>query len=170
VYRYTYTDCAGHDSVYTLTRHVIPGSFSPVADKDTTIHCPSEVQEPVLPVIVSCGHEAVLTLISTSGSHDGCGDSTFTYQYEINGQPYTWNYTIHFEPQDFTIGVPNGRDTVACASAMTMPTLPAVTDACGRALTPVDTTVPAIPACDGSVDYIFNYRDCFGHTHPWTFT
>ena len=37
VYRYTYTDCAGHDSVYTLTRWVIPGSFSPELNKATTV-------------------------------------------------------------------------------------------------------------------------------------
>jgi hypothetical protein len=45
----------------------------------------------------------------------------------------------------------------------------AVTDACGRAITPTVTT-PSPVTCNGTMVYTFTYADCAGHTHDWTYT
>jgi hypothetical protein len=56
-----------------------------------------------------------------------------------------------------------------CPSDAVAPTPPAVTDACGRAITPTVTT-PSPVTCNGTMVYTFTYADCAGHTHDWTYT
>ena len=176
-YRYTYKDCAGHDSTYTLTRYVIPGSFTAELDDDTLVHCLTDVVEPVskLPMITNCGSIVAMQLVSTSGTgslSEGCGDSTYTYKYEVNGTEYLWHFVYRVSPLDYEITAAPGRDTVSCPEEATIDNivLPVVTDACGKRLTPVDTTRSALPSCEGNVVYTFKYQDCAGHNHNWTHT
>ena len=82
-----------------------------------------------------------------------------------------WPYTI--EVEEFTITEPSGSSTVACLSAATMPTAPAVDDNCGNALTPSDTTIVDSPnplTCEGTRTYTFTYTDCEGNQKDWTYT
>jgi hypothetical protein len=58
--------------------------------------------------------------------------------------------------------------TVNCPSDAVAPTHPAVTDACGRAITPtVNLAISCLPV---TVRWYIpsTYADCAGHTHDWT--
>jgi hypothetical protein len=58
---------------------------------------------------------------------------TFTYA-DCAGHTHDWTYTYTIAAPDFTLPV-NGSSTVNCPSDAVAPTPPAVTDACGRAIT-----------------------------------
>ena len=69
---------------------------------------------------------------------------------------------------DFTLPV-NGASTVNCPANATLPTAPAVKDACGNTITPT-VVAPSPIACNGTMVYTFTYTDCAGHSHDWTYT
>ena len=171
-FRYKYTDCAGHDSIWKYIYTINPETFQPRENDTIKVFCVSAIQLPPLPSITNCGTEVELTPSeNTSTLSDGCGDSTFVYTYVVNAVTYTWSYTYRVEPADFSITAANGRDTVDCAGDIHRPTLPQVTDYCGRVLTPVDSTIPTtLPDCEGSVVYRYFYEDCAGNRHEWNFT
>ena len=171
-FRYKYTDCAGHDSIWKYIYTINPETFQPRENDTIKVFCVSAIQLPPLPSITNCGTEVELTPSeNTSTLSDGCGDSTFVYTYVVNAVTYTWSYTYRVEPADFSITAANGRDTVDCAGDIHRPTLPQVTDYCGRVLTPVDSTIPTtLPDCEGSVIYRYFYEDCAGNRHEWNFT
>jgi regulation of enolase protein 1 (concanavalin A-like superfamily) len=61
---------------------------------------------------------------------------------------------------------------VACLTAATAPTLPAVTSNCGETLTPsapVITDSPDPLTCEGTRTYAYTYADCEGNTATWSF-
>lgn len=64
---------------------------------------------------------------------------------------------------------PTGNATLSCASQVTLPTPPQVTDACGNVLTAGTPTVSTFPTCNGQVEYTFTFVDCAGHSHDWKF-
>src|SRR5678815_3256241 len=85
------------------------------------------------------------------------------------GNTATWTYTYTIDMPTFTVPA-DGSSTVNCiADAQTVPTAPAVQDACGNTLTPV-MTEGADPVCEGPKVYTFVYTDCAGNTATWTYT
>ena len=63
----------------------------------------------------------------------------------------------------------NGASTVNCPANATLPTAPAVKDACGNDITPT-VVAPSPITCNGTMVYTFTYKDCAGHSHDWTYT
>ena len=64
----------------------------------------------------------------------------------------------------------NGSSTVACPSAATAPTVPTVTDNCGRTLTPGAPVVSPDPVCAGTKTYTYTFTDCAGQSYQWVYT
>ncbi len=170
-YVYSYTDCAGNTADWSYVYTVTPEGFTPVANGGSDIHCESEIVDPILPNITVCGTNIVLTLQNkTNNVVSGCGTYIYTYEYEVNGESYTWSYTYNVSPLDFTMPT-NGSSTVSCASQVTAPILPTVTDYCGNVLTPSGPDISGTYVdCDGTVIYTYTYEDCAGHSHNWVYT
>ena len=97
-YRYTYTDCAGHDSVWTFIYTITPDQFIPPADYEENIHCESEALNDTVPAIPNCGEYVdVVTGTHTNNLENGCGDIAYVYNYTVNGTDYTWTHYYHVQ-------------------------------------------------------------------------
>ena len=182
-HRYRYTDCAGHDSIWTYVYTVTPDAFNPVENVTVNINCVSEVKQPtldgangspVIPVINVCGDTYRPHLDSTSNhvGVGGCGDTIFYYGYTVNAAQYVWSYTYHVEPLPYTMPADDGIE-VECLSAVTLPTAPVVTNPCDTVipstLDHIDTTWTT-ENCEGQIAYVFRYMDCMGRENFWTYT
>ena len=172
---YTYKDCSGETYDWLFIYTVKAPSFTAIPDKESNIHCVSEGIEPTTPDTTVCRQPIVFTLTGSTNnvSAEGCGDITYTYTYTVYTTNYTWKYTYHVSPDDFTIPTVETSKIVDCASAAVAPITPTVTS-CGITITPVlrngYPTSLADGECEGDIVYIYDYTDCAGHTHPWTYT
>ena len=174
-YSYTYTDCAGNAYPWQFVYTVTPGDFTPVADADTTVHCAGDVFTPATPTVEVCEQVISFNLEgATFVTNSGCGDSVYTFNYTVNGNDYTWTYTYHIVPEDFTVSAASGETTVSCMAQVSADSisLPTVTDACNSTLTPGEPTVDStgFNGCQGDVLYTYTYTDCAGHSHTWSHT
>jgi hypothetical protein len=190
-YTWTYTDCEGnsHNWVYTYTVEYEPFTI-PVATAPVTglpaasfyqvISCPASAIQPAIPTILdNCGNVLAPTSpfavlnedMNVIGEPYGCeGWVSYTWTFvdcEGNSQDYTHMWVI--ERNDFTMPS-NGTATVTCSNLITVPTPPVVVSDCGDPITPTFVGVTATPACNGTVVYTWNYADCEGNNHDWTFT
>ena len=171
---YTITDNCGSPATLSQTINVNVADFTLPADGSSTVACIDLATEPTPPTVNdNCG-----TVLSPSdavegGTYNGCsGTRTYTYTYtDCASNRHDWVYTYTIEPQDFDMPA-NGSSTVACASEITAPTLPVVTDYCGNTLTGVlKSGYPTeTPSCEGSVVYMYTFTDCNGTAHDWTYT
>ena len=173
-FRYAYEDCAGHKDTLEYVYNLTPGTFTPKKNDTINVHCIAQITNPKSNIsITNCGEPVTLIDgINTSTLDNGCGDSTFVYNYTVNGVQYTYSYTYQVEPLDFQISVPDGRDTVACYGEVKEPTLPSITDACGRQLQPTGPSITTTgnPECEGTVVYKYTYEDCAGNKKDWFYT
>jgi gliding motility-associated-like protein len=170
-YTYTFTDCEGntHDWVYTYT--IERYDFVMPADSSATITCSSALTLPTVPVVTdNCGTILLPTgpVISTKPICEG--DVTYTYTFtDCEGNTHDWEFTYTIERADFTMPS-NDSSIVSCASAITPPTVPVVTDNCGLIITPTGPVISSTPTCEGDVIYTYTFTDCEGNTHDWTYT
>ncbi|MBQ1731961.1 MAG: SprB repeat-containing protein, partial [Bacteroidales bacterium] len=140
------------------------------------IVAPHELSPSVMPTVTdACGRDISSSrTLTTSPNLSGItceGTAAYVYTYtDCAGHTKTWTFTYTIEREDFSMP-DDGSSTVACASEITAPTLPTVTDACGTALTgtlksgyPTET-----PSCEGTVVYKYTFTDCAGNSHDWTY-
>ncbi len=179
-HRYTYTDCAGHDSVWSYVYTVNPDVFIEQPDETSVVHCVTDIIEPSfdgtpsIPVFMVCGVEyrPVLTLTENNVNEQGCGDSTFTYTYTINAVTHSWSYTYHVTPEPFSLPNDEGT-TVECLSEVTIPESPEVRNSCNTMVVPtlhqID-TIWGTPGCEGTVTFVYRYQDCAGAEDFWRYT
>ena len=102
-----------------------------------------------------------------------CGGS-YTFTLEVDDvcldEPETCESTFTIlGPEDFTMPADDG-ETIACADDLYTPEPPLVNDYCGNAITPTGPVVSNTPGCEGDVTYVWNYEDCEGNNHDWTYT
>ncbi len=172
-YTYTLTDCEGnnHNWVYTYTVERL--DFTPPAPGGSTIACASLATPPTLPTVTdNCGTTLTPSAPAMSGTYSGCeGTIIYTYTYtDCEGNTNNWVYTYTIERLDFTMSG-NGSSTVACASAATPPTVPAVTDHCNNPITPTGPFMSGTySGCEGTIIYTYTFTDCELNTHNWTYT
>ena len=196
-YTYTYTDCAGLDTVWTYTyniQHVTPPAEKPdgvdgyvTAESSKPVECLAYATTPAtLPTVLDvCG--TVLEPLPGSGEYvdditDCEGTRTYKYYYKDCQQlAYEWDYvyTIARTTDPYEVGGPvaTAMNDVACidtADVAHIPAMPVVQDACGETLTPLNANPDADESgysnCHGAVTYTFNYKDCANRTFDWTFT
>ena len=172
-YNFTYTDCSGSTYPWKYVYNVKADAFTPETDGASTVNCVSEATAPTLPTITVCGQPVVLTKQADSPKDkttNGCGTYVYAYDYTVNGQVYVWTYTYTVTPKDFTMP-DNAGTTISCASELKAPALPKVEDACGNVLSPIgEPQVSETPKCEGTVTYVYTYKDCADHSHDWTYT
>ena len=195
-YTYTYTDCAGLDTVWTYTyniQHTTPPAEKPngvdgyaTAPTANTVQCLSNATTPTaLPVVLDvCG--TVLEPLPGSGEYfdtitDCEGTRTYKYYYKDCQQlQYEWRYVYTIDRTDNPTeqGTPVATSmSVACESHAVIDSIaamPVVQDRCGETLQPVNANptanTAAFAACHGQIKYEFVYRDCANLEFPWTFT
>ncbi|MBO7134222.1 MAG: hypothetical protein J6W06_08705, partial [Bacteroidales bacterium] len=174
-YTYTYKDCANLEYVWTYTYTIEYDDFDMPSDGSSTVSCASEISVPTLPNVTdNCGNALTGVLKSGYPTETPSCEGSVVYKYtftDCEGNAHDWTYTYTIEYDDFYMPS-DGSSTVACASAITAPTLPEVTDNCGNALTgtlksgyPTET-----PTCNGDVVYKYTFTDCKGNSHDWTYT
>ncbi|MDL2227308.1 T9SS type A sorting domain-containing protein [Bacteroidales bacterium OttesenSCG-928-K03] len=191
IFEYSYTDpCSGHEEIWRYTYNINPPGFElPDGNHvDITVGCPSEVTEPVppiLPVIYDtiCGSRIPHTLLGYVDSQTPLTcNSTRTYTYRFDdclGNNKVWECTyIIGTASTFVINVPDTVVTVNCVDDIVMPTsdmLPTVYDTCGG-----EVTKPTVPTgifeepdglltCAGSRRYEYTYYDCSGNSATWNY-
>jgi hypothetical protein len=176
-YIWNYADCEGnnHDWVYTYTVEVEDFIANMPVNGSSTVACASLATQPTPPVVNDyCGNPITPTGPITGGTYVDCeGTITYTWNYaDCEGNNHDWVYTYTVEVEDFIANMPpNAGTTVECASAVTQPLPPAVSDYCGDPITPTGPVVGGTYTnCEGTITYTWNYEDCEGNNHDWVYT
>ncbi|NRT14925.1 putative repeat protein (TIGR01451 family)/gliding motility-associated-like protein [Flavobacterium sp. 28A] len=171
VYTYTYTDCALNVSVYKYT-YTIDLTTKPAVPTDTgsTVECLANATQPPAPKVTDkCGK--TLTPVITASTNPTCeGTKVYTYTYTdcaSNVSVYKYTYTIDLTTKPVVPA--DAGSTVECLANTTQPLAPAVTDKCGKTLTPV-ITVSNNPTCEGTKVYTYTYTDCASNVSVYKYT
>jgi hypothetical protein len=99
------------------------------------------------------------------------GTRVYTYSYtDLASNVSYWTYTYTIEYEDFTMPADDGLVVECPDETDVVPTPPTVYDNCGVLITPTGPTVSTKPACEGDRTYVWNYADCEGNIHDWTYT
>lgn len=125
-----------------------------------------------LPIVEDvCGNVLTPTGPAISGTYNGCeGTRIYTYTYtDCAGLDFIWAYTYTIEVEDFVMP-DDGGEIITCSDLLYTPTPPPVNDYCGYPITPIGPFVSPTPPCNGIVTYVWNYEDCEGNNHDWTYT
>jgi hypothetical protein len=172
---WTYTDCAGfsHDWTYTFT--IEYEDFTMPIDNGETIACPGELYEPTPPTVYdNCGDEVIPSGPVVSATPACEGDVTYVWTYtDCAGFSHDWTYTFTIELTTApVIPIVDVVTTVTSVSEAVEPEPPAVTDACGRVVTPVMTVQndPDPIVNVGIRTYTFTYTDCANNSAVWNYT
>jgi gliding motility-associated-like protein len=170
-YTYTFTDCAGVTYPWVYTYTIEAPVVTMPSNEGSTVACPSAVVAPIVPTVTdNCGRALAVSAPAISAAPACSGIQTYTYTFtDCAGVTYPWVYTYTIEAPVVTMPA-NAGSTVACLTAATEPTPPAVQDNCGRDLTISGPVSSADPACAGEKTYTFTYTDCTGATYPWVYT
>ena len=172
-YTYTYTDCEGntHNWVYTYT--IERNDFVMPANAGSTVACAAAITTPMAPAVTDyCGNALTPTgpVVSATPACEGIVTYTYTYT-DCEGNAHDWVYSYTIEYEDFTMPA-NQVSTVSCIALAVAPTtLPTVMDNCGAILTPVTQWIGGTyDGCEGTRIYYYQYRDCEGNSHNWSYT
>ena len=80
---------------------------------------------------------------------------------------HDWSYTI---PSTFLTSLPAaGASTVYLPGISRSACYTYGIDACDNPITPTLVTTPSATACEGTMAWVFNYRDCAGNNHDWSY-
>jgi hypothetical protein len=173
-YTYDYLDFLNQAFSWTYTYTIEVEDFvaNMPADAGSQVACAALAVEPTPPVVADyCGNTITPTGPTTGGTYVDCeGTITYTWNYEdCEGNNHDWVYTYTVEVEDFTMPA-DGGETIECTTDLYTPNPPSVNDYCGDAITPTFVGVSPTPACEGNVVYTWNYEDCEGNNHDWTYT
>ncbi|SFD33750.1 gliding motility-associated C-terminal domain-containing protein, partial [Algibacter pectinivorans] len=170
-YTFTYTDCAGNESVYVFT-YTIEISTGPVVPENASsnVECLANATLPeIAEVYDSCGNE-ITPVITESPDPDCEGQKVYTFTYTDcanNISVFTYTYTI--DVTNAPVVPANDGSIVECIEDATQPAIPDVTDPCGNDITPVITQSPD-PECEGDKVYTFTFTDCAGNESVYVYT
>jgi len=77
---------------------------------------------------------------------------------------------VTIDMPDFTVPA-DEQQTVECpVEGLTAPATPVVYDHCGTLIEPTLVSSPTTVECEGPMVWVYNYTDCAGSSHDWTFT
>ncbi|WP_157805357.1 HYR-like domain-containing protein, partial [Confluentibacter citreus] len=170
VYTFTYTDCAGNESVYTYTYTIELDSFILPANGLSAVGNLADAVEPTPPTVTdNCGNTITPSPAVKTDTPDCQGSIVYTFTYtDCAGNTADWTYTYTVILAPFTVPA-NAGSTVECIVDATAPTPPTVFDANNNEVVPV-MAESNDPACEGEKIYTFTYTDCAGNTADWVYT
>ncbi|MEP3839205.1 MAG: gliding motility-associated C-terminal domain-containing protein, partial [Algibacter sp.] len=170
IYTFSYTDCAGNESIFTYT-YTIDITTAPVVPQNdgSIIECIEDATQPVIPDVTDpCGND-ITPVITQSPDPDCEGDKVYTFTFTDcagNQSVYVYTYTIQKTAPEAPT---NDSTTVECLEEALQPTALVLTDACGNNITPI-ITENEDPVCEGEKIYTFTYTDCAGNEIVYTYT
>src|SRR5512134_110210 len=170
-YTYTFTDCAGQTYQWVYTYTISAPVVTMPAAGSSTVACAADAVSPAVPTVKdNCGRTLTAGTPVVSADPACAGTKTYTYTFtDCAGQTYQWVYTYTISAPVVTMP-PAGASTVACPTDAVPPTVPTVTDNCGRTLSAGTPVVSADPACAGTKTYTYTFTDCAGQTYTWVYT
>lgn len=164
----TYTTSCSRTINITAADFTLPDNPAPVV-----VPCASAITMPAPPSVNdNCGNPITPSGPAVGGTYAGCeGTITYTYTYQdCEGNSHDWVYTYTIEREEFTVPGNQGS-AVACASSITAPVPPTVTDNCGNTIVPTGPVISSTGTdCYGTKNYTWTYTDCEGNTHDWKYT
>uniref|UniRef100_UPI002617AE7E gliding motility-associated C-terminal domain-containing protein n=1 Tax=uncultured Algibacter sp. TaxID=298659 RepID=UPI002617AE7E len=171
IYTFTYTDCAGNESVYTYT-YTIDVTTLPVvpANASSIVECIADATQPTAPVVTDvCGND--ITPVITQNTDPICeGDKIYTFTYtDCAGNESIYSHTYTIDITSLPVVPANASSSVECIEDAIQPPAPVVTDVCGNTLIPV-IIENTDPVCEGDKIYTFTYTDCAGNESVYTYT
>jgi hypothetical protein len=175
VWTAAFEDCAGATYFWTYTYTVLAPLVEMPDNSGMEVSCPSQAVQPTAPVVAdNCGRDLVLvSLVQTSDNTAGCaGEIVWTATFkDCTEATYFWTYTYIVLAPVFEMPV-NGSSDISCPSLAVSPTVPVITDNCGRDLELVSIlkTVDNTNGCAGQVVWTATFEDCAGATYLWTYT
>ncbi|HLP73832.1 MAG TPA: hypothetical protein VK155_13075, partial [Bacteroidales bacterium] len=145
--------------------------FTMPADDGEIIACADDLYTPTPPAVNDYCGDAITPTGPVVSQTPACeGIVTYVWNYaDCEGNNHNWTYTFTIEYEDFTMPADDG-EIIACASELYTPTPPTVYDNCNELITPSGPVVSGTPECEGNVTYVWNYADCEGNNHNWTYT
>ena len=180
-YTYSYTDCAGLVSTWNYVYTIEREDFTMPSNGASTVACISQATLPTPPTVKdNCDNIINPTGPVVGGTYVDCeGTRTYTWTYtDCEGNHHDWVYTYTIEREPFTITATAGTATVSCPadavaphtlSPSVMPTT--IVDNCGNDISSnyTLTTTPAQVDCEGTMIYVYTYKDCEGNSATWNF-
>src|SRR5688572_31842602 len=114
----------------------------------STVACPAEAVAPTPPIVLdNCGRTLTASAPVVSPDPACAGTKRYTYTYTAcDNTTFTWVYTYTISAPVVTMPAP-GASTVACPAHAVPPTVPLVTDNCGRTLTASAPVISPDPPC-----------------------
>ena len=175
VWEYEYRDCADNVQVWQYTYTIdMPDGMTIPANGSSTVDCPADATNPGAPATIqdNCGNDVIPTLLTTPSAVACEGAMVWEYEYRDcadNVQVWQYTYTIDM-PDGMTIPA-NGSSTVDCPADATNPGAPAtIQDNCGNDVVPTLLTTPTAVACEGTMVWEYEYRDCADNVQVWQYT
>jgi len=136
------------------------------------VDCYANITLPAPPTVYdNCGVELFPTG-PVEGTVPECeGDVTYTWTYtDCEGNTRQYVHTVTIDMPDFTVPA-DEQQTVECpVEGLTAPATPVVYDHCGTLIEPTLVSSPTTVECEGPMVWVYNYTDCAGSSHDWTFT
>ncbi|HOW26600.1 MAG TPA: HYR domain-containing protein, partial [Bacteroidales bacterium] len=174
--RWIAVNTSGADTCYQTVAVVdMQAPVVTIPDGDSLVECVFSAVPPVVPNAtdncdgIIAGVPESITDVPNPLTCEGT--RTYTYSFtDLAGNTASWSYTYIIDYQDFIIPANSDPEVITCASDLYTPTPPAVTDNCGELITPTGPVISPTPPCEGNVTYQWNYTDCAGNSHTWTFT
>ncbi len=175
-YKYTYTDCEGntHDWLFTYTVEYL--DFSVPASVVSAVECPVNAFQPTPPTVFdNCGKllAAVGPVITKTNNANGCeGSRRYEWTYtDCEGNSHTWSRTFNFLYSADFFAPADEEFPISCLDFAVPPVPQTLYDFCDLPISVSGPTVTeSISGCTGWRKYTYVYKDCGGHSHPWSFT
>jgi len=140
-----------------------------------TVSCASDMTTVTPPPVYDhCGTYLEPVGPTTGGTYAGCeGTVTHTWSYtDYQSKTATWSFTYTIDYSGGLTPPPSETETVATYAEAVDPGAPdAITDACGRTVTPTLVGSQASGLCGSIIVWTYRYTACDGTTTAdWTYT
>ncbi len=178
IYYFTYTDCEGNTAIWQFRYTVEYLDFSVPASEVVSVECPLNATLPTPPVVFdNCGRllnpsGPVTTTLPNAFGCDGSRSYAWTYT-DCEGNTHIWSKRYNFLYSGDFFAPANQVDQVSCLAYAVAPFPPVLFDFCGQEIQIIGPTMTqniVNNGCSGTRTYSYTYRDCGGHTKPWTYT
>lgn len=173
---FVYVDCEGNTATWVFIYTVKYLNFTIPANVVSNVECPINAFQPTPPMVKdNCGKTLIPigpNIVNTNNA-SGCeGSRRYEWTYmDCKGNTQIWKHTFNFLYSADFFAPADEQFTVSCLAYAVPPVPQTLYDFCGKPITIVGPTMTQnITGCAGWRKYSYIYKDCGGHSHPWSFT